>query len=75
MPDTQETTIEQVNTLTGRQNDILEQLRHMLPAEYAGNGADSPRQDSLGFTWHSAIESLEDAVEALDDLAATLFYG
>ena len=73
MPHTLETTIERVNKLNARQNDLLEQLRRVLPAEYAGD-FDIPHQDSTGWTWRSAIESLEDAAAAVDDLAATLFY-
>jgi hypothetical protein len=52
--------------LLGKQTAIFDELRGMIPAEFAN---DLETVEPMGMAWHSAMEAVGDACDGIEDLA------
>lgn len=56
----------QLLRLLGKQTAIFDELRGLMPAEFAN---DLETVEPMGMAWHSAMESVGDACDGVEDLA------
>jgi hypothetical protein len=52
--------------LLGKQTDIFDELRGLMPLKFANN---LETIEPMGMAWHSAMEAVGDACDAVEDLA------
>jgi hypothetical protein len=56
----------QLLRLLGQQTAIFDELRGLIPAEFAN---DLETVELMGMAWHSAMEAVGDACDGIEDLA------
>ena len=72
MPHQSQTVDTQLLRLLGKQTAIFDELRGLMPVEFAN---DLETVEPMGMAWHSAMEAVGDACDGVEDLARMVGYG